>query len=160
MRTKKAQLKMGENIAILFIFILLAVFGMVFFFRVQKSGIDLKKDENLQLSSIQIAQKVSFLPELRCSSENVPVPDCYDAMKMSYVREIIEEDESYYYDIFRYSTIWVEEVFPGSRIWVLYNNTGEKTGRSPTQIPISIYDPLTSSLGSYYFGVLHVWVWY
>lgn len=159
LRIRKSQLKMGENIAILFIFILLAVFGMVFFFKVQSAGMKIKQQENVELSAIQVAQKVSFLPEVRCSSENVPVPDCYDALKMRYIQDVIKDDESYYYNIFKFSTIWVDEIFPETKTWLLYNHTGNKSSRLVTQIPISIYDPLTSSLGSYYFGVLHVGVW-
>ena len=150
---------MGENIAIMFIFILLVVFGLIFFFKVQTAGMKIKQQENIELSAVQAAQKVSFLPELRCSSENVLVPDCYDALKMAYIKDIAEDDSAYYYNIFKFSTIYVEEIFPGDRIWLLYNNTGGKEGKLATQIPISIYDPKTSALGSYYFGILHVWVW-
>ena len=159
LRNRKSQLKMGENIAIMFIFILLVVFGLVFFFKVQTAGTAIKQKENIELSAIQVAQKVSFLPELRCSSENVPVPDCYDALKMESIKKITEEDQAYYYDIFKFSTIYVKEIFPGNRTWLLYNNTGGKESNLVTQIPISIYDPKTSALGSYYFGVLNVGVW-
>lgn len=159
-RFRKSQLKMGENIAILFIFILLVVFGIVFFFRLQTAGINIKQQENMQLAAVQIAQRVSFLPEVRCSSENVVVPNCYDALKIKSAGDVIKEDETYYYDIFGFSTIWVEEVFPVEKTWLLYNYTGNKTEMpSIFQIPISIYDPMTSSLGSYYFGVLNVGVW-
>jgi hypothetical protein len=159
-RKRKAQLKMGENIAIMFIFILLVVFGMVFFFKIQTAGMKIKQDENLQLAAVQIAQRVSFLPELRCSSENVVVPDCYDSLKMKFINTSIKEDEGYYYEIFGFSTIWVEEIFPKTDSWLVYNNTGGKKEMPSTfQVPISIYDPLTSSLGSYYFGILHVGVW-
>jgi len=159
MKSRKAQLKMGENIAIIFIFILLVVFGMVFFFKVQTVGIKIKQQENIELSAIQVAQKVSFLPELRCSSENVPVPDCYDALKMQNIQSVIEGDQAYYYEIFKYSTIYIEEIFPGNRRWMIYDNKGDKESKLSTQIPISIYDPMTSTLGSYYFGILHVGVW-
>jgi len=159
MKSRKAQLKMGENIAIIFIFILLVVFGMVFFFKVQTVGIKIKQQENIELSAIQVAQKVSFLPELRCSSENVPVPDCYDALKMQNIQSVIEGDQVYYYEIFKYSTIYIEEIFPGNRTWMIYDNRGDKESKLSTQIPISIYDPMTSTLGSYYFGILHVGVW-
>jgi len=159
MKSRKAQLKMGENIAIIFIFILLVVFGMVFFFKVQTVGIKIKQQENIELSAIQVAQKVSFLPELRCSSENVPVPDCYDALKMQNIQSVIEGDQAYYYEIFKYSTIYIEEIFPGNRTRMIYDNRGDKESKLSTQIPISIYDPMTSTLGSYYFGILHVGVW-
>jgi hypothetical protein len=160
LRFRKSQLKMGENIAILFIFILLVVFGMVFFFRVQTAGMQIKQQENAQLAAVQIAQRVSFLPELRCSSENVVVSNCYDALKMEFAYEVIKDNEAYYYDTFGFSTIWVEEVYPEEKQWLLYNNTGNKN-ETPSifHIPISIYDPITSSLGSYNFGVLHVGVW-
>jgi len=156
---KKAQLKMGENISIMFIFILLIVVGMLFFFKVQTASMKIKQHENTELSAIQVAQKASFLPELRCSSENVPVQNCYDTLKMENIKYAITKEDSYYYDIFKYSTIYVEEVFPGNRTWLIYNSTGNKPSKLSTQIPISMYDPMTSSLGSYYFGILHVGVY-
>lgn len=160
MRFTRAQLKMGENIAILFIFILLVVFGLIFFFKVQTASIQIKTQENIEMSAVQVAQKVSFIPELRCSSENVPVPDCYDTLKMEFIKNVTDEDQPYYYDIFKFSTIYVEQIFPPrDDVWVLYNNTGDKESKLSTQIPISIYDPRTSSLGSYYFGILHVGVY-
>jgi hypothetical protein len=159
-KDRKSQLKMGENIAILFIFILLVVFGMVFFFRMQTAGMQIKQQENLQLAAVQIAQRVSFLPEVRCSNENVVVANCYDALKMEFAEDVIKKDETYYYDIFGFSTIWVEQVYPVEKRWLLYNNTGDKEEMpSIFHIPISIYDPMASSLGSYDFGVLHVGVW-
>ena len=158
----KAQLKMGENIAIIFIFILLVVFGLVFFSKLQGKGIETKQIEGRELAAVQLAQKVSYIPELRCSNENVPVPDCYDALKMALFKNISDKDQSnYYYNIMSYSTIWVEEIWPSqNRTWVVYNRTkANATGGEPFQIPISVYDPLTGSLGSYSFGILHIYVW-
>ena len=64
---KKSQIQIGETIAVLFVFFLLVVIGFIFYVGVIKDSIVSEKDELSQLKSIEIAQKVLYLPELQCS---------------------------------------------------------------------------------------------
>jgi len=112
MKNKKAQIQMGESIAILFIFFILVVFGFVFYMNIMKGSAKIEIEENIQLKAIGIAQEVSFLPELQCSEENVRVEDCIDLMKLDAASKLLKDNSIYYYDIFEFSKIWVEEVFP------------------------------------------------
>lgn len=160
MKLKKSQIQMGENIAIIFIFILLVVGAVVFYARIQRSDFEIKHEEDLDKEFVQIAQKVSFLPEIRCSQENIPVENCIDRSKLDKFAQLVEDDYLYYENDLKTSTITLEQMFPdtGDR-WVLYNNTGEKQSAVPAYIPISIFDPEQGALGSYYLGVLVVQVW-
>ncbi len=64
---RKSQIQMGETIGILFVFFILVVFGFVFYMNVMKGSSKVEMEENIQLKTIGIAQRASFLPELQCS---------------------------------------------------------------------------------------------
>ena len=149
---------MGESIAILFIFFILVVFGFVFYVNIMKGSAKVEIEENIQLKAIGIAQKVSFLPELQCSEENVRIEDCIDLMKLNAASKLLKDNSIYYYDIFEFSKIWVEEVFPheGTK-WDLYNSTPTNySNRISTFIPVSLFNPISKK---YNFGVLNVEVY-
>jgi hypothetical protein len=158
MKNKKAQIQMGESIAILFIFFILVVFGFVFYMNIMKGSAKIEIEENIQLKAIGIAQEVSFLPELQCSEENVRVEDCIDLMKLDAASKLLKDNSIYYYDIFEFSKIWVEEVFPNEGTkWDLYNSTPTTyRNRISTFIPISLFNPTSKK---YNFGVLAVEVY-
>ena len=155
--TKKAQIQMGESIAILFIFFILVVFGFVFYMNIMGGSAKIQKEENIQLKAIGTAQKISFLPELQCSEENVRVDDCIDILKLEAASGLLEDNNIYYYDIFEFSTIWVEEIFPETNKWPIYNNTlPEYKNKISTFIPISLFNPTSKK---YDFGILAVEVY-
>ncbi len=148
---------MGESVAILFIFFILVVFGFVFYMNVMKSSTKVEMEENIQLKAIGIAQKASFLPELQCSEENVRVEDCIDVLKLEAASSLLENNNIYYYDVFEFSKIWVEEIFPGTQEWPLYDNTlPDYKNRLSTFIPISLFNPVSKK---YDFGILTVEVY-
>lgn len=145
---------MGESVAILFVFLILVVFGFVFYMNVMKGSTKVEVEENVQLRAIGVAQKASFLPELQCSEENVRKEDCIDLLKLDAASSLLKENNIYYYDIFEFSEIWVEEVFPKTNKWPLYNNTlTNYTDRLSTFIPISLFN---ATSGKYDFGILAV----
>ncbi len=148
---------MGESVAILFIFFILVVFGFVFYTNVMKGSAKVEMEENIQLKAIGIAQKASFLPELQCSEENVRVEDCIDLYKLEAASTLLKENNIYYYDIFEFSRIWVEEIFPEERKWPLYNNTlTEYKNKLSSFIPVSLFNATSKK---YDFGVLVVEVY-
>ena len=69
--SRKGQVKMGETIAILFIFFVLIIFGLVFYFQWQKSSFEGQKLEVFSDESISRSLVVSFLPELVCSKKGI-----------------------------------------------------------------------------------------
>lgn len=153
---------MGENIAIIFIFILLVVGALVFYSRVQRADFEVKHEEDQDKEFVQISQKMSFLPEIRCSQENVPIENCIDLTKLDKFTDMVATSQGYLYyeNDLKTSTITLEQIFPdtGDK-WLLYNNTGDKSSSVPAYIPISIFNPKEGSLGEYYLGVLIVGVW-
>jgi len=158
LKMKKSQIQMGESVAILFIFFILLIFGFVFYMNVMRGSATIEREENIQLKAIGIAQKVSFLPELQCSEENVRREDCIDLYKLEAASKLLEENNIYYYDIFEFSKIWVKEIFPESKkIWPLYNNTLiDHKNKLSTFIPVSLFD---ATLKKYDFGILVVEVY-
>ena len=161
MKTKKAQIKMFETIAVLLIFFVLIGFGLIFYGKIQGQGFQERQEENFELKAIQTAQVVSFLPELQCSSNNIIVDDCFDILKVEALSEIISNPQNqklkneYYYDLFGFSSITIEQVYPlPVASWLIYEKTIEKTkAKSSIKIPISLYDPDSRA---YNFGILTV----
>jgi cbb3-type cytochrome oxidase subunit 3 len=183
-KSRRAQIEMGETIAVLFIFLILVAFGFIFYARMQKSSYTEQQEENIALKAVEVAQKVSFLPELRCSSENVPVHNCIDTFKIMQFRALAAKHNLFYYDAFLYSNISLEQVFPtpepGDPIFwhedpggdpaksgpckvVIYENQPvdsagmpKWTSKTSTQVPTLLFDPIEGIAGQYYFGVLYV----
>ena len=110
--SKKAQMKMGENIAVLFVFFLIIAFGMIFYMRVLKHTSQTRDIENFELQSIKIAQLVNFLPELQCSSDNIVKDACIDLYKLQAFKDIVNKNQDYYYNLFKFSKIEVDEIYP------------------------------------------------
>ncbi|MCK4589218.1 MAG: hypothetical protein KAT77_02160 [Nanoarchaeota archaeon] len=155
---KRAQVKMGETIAILFIFFVLILFGLIFYFQFQKSSFERQKVELFSEQSISKSLVASFLPELICS-RNVAatVKNCIDLKKLEFASEEMKDNREYYFDIFGFAVITVEEIYPGNGTWVLYNQTPpEITREINTPIPVSLFNPVENT---YSFGALNVEVY-
>ncbi len=155
---KKAQLQMGETIAILIIFFIFVAVGLVFYTKMMESGIDVKREENIQLEAVKVAQRASFLPELQCSEENIRKDNCVDLLKLDVAGRLIKDNMlNIYYDTFGLSRITIKEVFPGDKEWILYNATPEKwLDKKSTFIPIALSN---YTARNYYFGVMEVEVY-
>lgn len=164
MKLKKSQIRMAETVAILFIFFLMIGFGFVFYARIQKTSLKETTSKNLDLASIEVTQRVSFLPELQCSSKNVITDNCIDLLKLNALISILYNSENPYYDqnlldelyfdLFRYSNITIIQIYPGEeKRWTLYERIREDSSFVFTPVPISLYNATTKS---YAFGVLEV----
>jgi len=154
---KRSQIQMGESIAILFIFFIMVVFGFVFYMNVLEGSVDMERKENTQLRAIGVAQRASFLPELQCSRDNVRDDDCIDLLRLGAASLLLEENRIYYYDVFEFSRIWVEEIYPGDNIWPLYDNTlSNYSSKLSTFIPVSLFNATSEK---YAFGILGVEVY-
>jgi len=149
MKYKHAQIRIMETIAILLIFFVLIVLGFVFFIRTASFTQEGKITKDQELQSIRVSQAISFLPELQCSSKNIPTDNCFDKYKLNAFKEIIVKDA--YYSIFYYSEIKVEELETGT-IWDLYNRK-KNTSSYTTVIPI-LLENASSKINS--FGLLNV----
>ena len=134
---------MAETIAILFIFFILLMFGFIFYAAVQK-GENLERIEEIStLNAIEIAEKVSFFPEIRCSFDNVVMGDCIDAYKLKAAAENINNNKLFYFGILEYSRVVIEQIYPFENIWILYDNQKPNYNYLiKTPIPLNIYNPI------------------
>lgn len=159
---KKSQMKMMETISVLIIFLILLVFIMIFYIGMSKSTSGKTEDERSSLKAIEISQYASYMPEFQCSSKNIIKENCYDILKMN---AFIDFTTNYYngslvlnttyYDLFKYSKIFVYEIYPDDRNWTVYEKFPPKgvIGSKESHIPISLYDATTDE---YTFGILNV----
>ena len=149
---------MTETIAILIIFFILVMFGLIFFSQVQRTTFDQRSATAAGERAISVSLRAAFLPELVCTKgDNVEVRDCIDLTKLDAAADVIEQNSDYYFDIFQYSTVRVEQYYPASQSWTLYSRTrdgrpaDENTPKASTPVPMSLFDPFTRE---YSFGVL------
>ena len=158
MAMKKAQIKITENIMIIFILFILLVFGMIFYVRIYQSNLEKKMERLAGEEAIDIALKVNYFPEAICSESVDIKADCFDIIKLETAKSVISNNMGDYYDLLKFSEIKVTQVFPSTgQEWVLYDNKGDNEEKMPPAfIPISIHDPISDE---YYFGVLEVAVW-
>lgn len=151
---KKAQIQIGETIAVLFVFFILIIVGFIFYVKVIKSNLEIEKEELSQLRSIGIAQRVMFLPEIQCSEDNIIIDNCIDVLKLDSAQSIMKENELYYYDLLEFSDINIIQIYPNSSRWNLYSRkTEDFRSRFVTNVPISLYNPVARKHG---FGILTI----
>jgi|TARA_B100001971_G_C18189926_1_gene537985 hypothetical protein len=154
---RKGQIQMGESVAILFVFFILIVFGFVFYMKILGSSSQAEFQENIQLQAIGVAQRVSFLPELQCSRDNVRKENCIDLFKLSHIDEIVPDNQLHYFDLFGFSRVTVQQLFPSGGDLLIYENVPATfTDKLSTFIPTSLYDATT---GNFNMGVLVVEVY-
>lgn len=151
---KKTQIQIGETIAVLFVFFILIIIGFIFYVKVIKTNLESEKEELSQLKSVGIAQRVMFLPELQCSEDNIIIDNCIDILKLESAQNIMNENTLYYYDLFEFSNVSISQIYPNDTKWNLYSKkTEDFRNRFVTNVPISLYDPITRKNG---FGVLTI----
>jgi len=145
---RKSQIKMGENIGVLFIFFILIALGMMFYMKLQNAELKSLSQENFEKKSVSIAQKISTLPELQCSKDNIWDEVCFDLYKIEAMNQLISDTENriYYFDAFGYANITIY-------IYKLTNDEGvisypiydlqkpNFTQKSVYYLPFSIYSP-------------------
>src|SRR3989338_6678737 len=105
----KAQMQMTETIAVLFIFFVLVLFGIVFYYQYQRVSITEKNQELVAVRAVDTTLKTLFLPELICSRGDAETEDnCIDMMKLRQANNTFQRHlEEYYFQIFSYSSITV-----------------------------------------------------
>ena len=154
---RKAQIQIGETVAVLFVFFILVIIGIIFYVKIIRGNIESEIQEASQLSSIGIAQRVMFLPELQCSNDNVIKENCIDILKLNNAENLMSGNEVYYYDLFEFSNIIVSEIKPDGTSGEpsnIYLRTLDKfKNKFVTNVPISLYNPTTKRNS---FGLLTI----
>ncbi len=151
---RKAQIRIGETIAVLFIFFILLIFGFVFYSRIQAAQIIQEKEESLEQKSIKFTQVLTYLPELQCSKINIPTSiNCFDLYKIRSSQDIFRQQRNTYFEAFGVNAT-VDIIYPSAYSVVIFQDIpAEWNSRVQTPVPISIYDPINNT---YSLGVLTV----
>jgi len=152
--SKKSQIQMFETIVVLFIFFILIGIGMIFYARIHKSNTEIARYGLSESKSVIIAQRAMFMPELQCSEDNSIRENCIDLTKLEASMGVISSNELFYYDIFEQGEVNITSIYPDFQRWTIYSRKTEKPSSSLiTNVPISLYDPITRS---YRFGILTI----
>ena len=143
-----------ETIMVLAVFFILVVVSFVFYSKFSEMGAEIKKEENMQLNAIKIAQRASSLPELQCSQENIVAGNCVNKLNLEALSGAINENEIHYFDMFSFSRITVNEIYPDENKWVLYDRPlDDFSYKIAVNMPISISYPIENKNA---FGVMVV----
>jgi hypothetical protein len=159
MRSRKAQIKMFETIAVIIVFFFILVFGLVYYNGTQQREIKNMIDEDRQLRAIEIMKITTYLPELQCSIDNVLTANCIDLTKLQNFKTVSDDNRLYYTSMFSYGKIYIQQIYPEpagteEKEYVLYYNDKTKSKDKVSNfIPILIYNPLNRK---YRAGVLVV----
>lgn len=161
--TRKGQMQITETIAILFIFFILLLFGLLFYFRYQQAAFIEKQEEALGVRAMETTLKTLFMPELICSrGEAEPEDNCFDVLKLNSADAILLKHlDDYYFEIFSYATISVHQVYPEPEEWILYDKTKpDYTRKEPTFFVVTLRDELAAqNQPQYGFGYVAVEVY-
>lgn len=165
---RKAQMQMMETIGVLFIFFVLVLFGIIFYFKYQQIALQEKQEELVVARAMDTTLQALFLPELQCSrGEAEPEDNCIDLVKLRAWNETREKYiDDYYFNLFSYSRIYVEEIYPGNETWVLYEREKvDKYGnpdwefKEPTFFVVTLRDETEAGGLVYRFGYMGVEVY-
>jgi hypothetical protein len=144
-KSRKAQVKMFETIAVLVVFFFLLVFGVSFYFVIQRSSYNRQVERNAQLLSVQLSQKISDIPELDCALAGIQIDNCIDKIKLETFRELMEDDLKMvsYFDTLGYSEIYVKEIYPEAERHDIYRlDPPSFTSAYMNHIPVLLYDSI------------------
>lgn len=155
---ERGQIKLFESIAVLVVFAFLLVFGVNFYFTMQRTSIEREVARQEQLRVFSLAQKAAFLPELDCAIAGIQQEACIDVSKLRGFADVLEESDAIqlYFPVFGWSTVTVTQVYPPKQIFRMALYTRELVGQTSAnraQIPILIYNATTQAYG---FGIIEV----
>lgn len=165
---RRGQLQIQETILTVFIFIVLIMFGLIFFYRVQSATIadDFNKFQKDKLSVDFVT--LGDLPEFSCSAAGTK-ESCIDTAKLVVFMNLnnTKEYRDYYFDRFGYKNITIREVYPSNSSvscsighptdcgsWEIYLRKPSKIkSKLVVDTPVSLYFPEKDSYG---IGIMRV----
>ena len=122
---RKAQIKMGETIAVLVVFFMLIMVGLVIYTHMREQSIEKKRIEEQELKGVEIATRISQLPDIRCDrSMCIGCTDAVDILKLEtfldeYPEGVNNPDPplnktfaTEYFNMFGESTITINMLYP------------------------------------------------
>ena len=116
---------MFETVAILVVFFIIVGVGFIFYSSINKTMITREAKDRTELKSIEAAQRLTYLPEIKCTSSVAKeIGSCVDYYKIKMFKRMFESNpnpKEYYYDILGFATIKVTELYPGNEEIVIYD---------------------------------------
>ena len=163
-RSKSAQMQMTETIAVIFIFFVLVLFGLIFYFKYQQVALKEEQQELLGARAMDTTLQALFMPELICSRGNAePEDNCFDMLKVASASGIFQEHlTDYYFNLFGYANISIQPIYPQTQeAFILYDKPKpEFISKEPTFFVVTLRNDLeTEGLSTYGFGYLIVEVY-
>lgn len=156
LKIKKSQMQIGETVAVIAVFFIIAIISAAFYFNASKSNIIREIDEAAASSSVGIVQKILSLPEIQCSQNNVVQSNCVDKIKLENVYSLMlsPDNKLAYFYLFGYSNIEIIQVYPSQTSTKIYSNNLDKFRSSiQTNLPVTIYDPVSNTNSFGYVSV-------
>ncbi|MCB9358627.1 hypothetical protein H6503_01725 [Candidatus Woesearchaeota archaeon] len=156
---------MMETISVLLVFLILLTFVVIFYVNISTSSAQSGREDITNLKAVEISQLIAYMPEFQCSSKNIVDENCFDMLKLeafgnfSITTEGQDAIATSYFDIFEYSRIEVNEIYPDStKSWLVYERKPESSRVSlkRTFIPISLYNAYDNSFA---YGILNITVY-
>ena len=156
---KKAQIRMTETIAVLFIFFVLILFGIIFYAQYSVVAAKQKQNQVFAQNAIEITTKALFLPELLCGKGDAEPEDfCLDVLKLKHVNQILDDNiGKYYFDIFGYGNISVQEIYPSDKSYqIYYKEKSADSVKAPSKesfFVVSLRDETAGELSKTAYGI-------
>lgn len=160
-KMKKAQIKMFETIAVLVVFFFLLIFGVSFYFVLQRSSFNRQVERNAQSNAIKLSLQMSDIPELDCVLTGVTIDNCIDVQKLTIMRELLEQPEfaQDYFPLFGFSQINITTLEIGQNpvSLGLYSRKPQKfTSAYKNFVPILLYN---AAENTYTFAVMEATIY-
>lgn len=89
---KKAQIEMGETIAVIIIVTIIIFFGLAFYTKIKTLDLKDQTDKFNQFDAVKLANIVSNMPEILCSKQQVIDINCVDKYKLLALNQSIADD--------------------------------------------------------------------
>ena len=161
---KKAQMKMGENIAILLVFFIILGIVIIFYGVFKIGEVQETQREQFEKEAIRVALVTTYLPELACTDDNHIVENCFDLEKVKILSELVTSNDEYlllYQSEFKSSKVSFDVIFPVpmTNLTIYDRPPANFTDMIPTFIPVAIRDPKAPFGQQYSFGLLTVGVY-
>ena len=153
MRRKRSQMKIGESMVVIIIFLILIVFGLVFYVRFKLIQVDSDAKLNAELIAIQTAQKIQFLPELQCSTEGTVDYNCVDILKLATFDELDYAKTGIYEAMFPKTKISVKQIYPTGPSWTVYGKDSLIGETHYFAIPVALFNATSKK---YNFGYVEI----
>ena len=160
MKTKKSQIKLGESVMVLIVFIIIFVFGLYFYSKMQASDVSSSSQLLSEEEALSVSQRITYLPEIQCTAFNVTDILCIDKYKLMAFKEMNEDITSsaknYYSNILPTTTINITEIYPNLTpiVYSIYSSSaGLRSEYQTVFIPVTLYN---ATSGTYNMAIIRV----